>query len=194
MEDKVIQNFKIYTSQFVDIPDEQIVSLFKLSTKVIYKKNDYFSMPEKPNMSIGFIAKGLFRAYIINKEKNKAVMDFVGENNIITSYSAIILNQLQPTYIQALEDSEIYEISREQFIKMWENESKWKEFLQKLTEIVCINLGKRFYDFSIYDAKTLYLKFLNDYKPYAERIKLGNIASYLGITQETLSRIRSSPL
>ena len=194
MDNTVIQNFKTYIQQFVEISDEQIVSFIKATTKVTYKKGDYFSIPDKPSSFMGLVIKGLFRAYVFDKENREVILDFMGENNIVSSFGGIILNQFIPIYIQALEDSDIYIISRDDFIKLWENDTKWKEFLQKQAESVSLVSRQRYISLLVDDAKTRYLKFLNDYKPFENRIKLGYIASYLGITSETLSRIRSSPL
>jgi CRP-like cAMP-binding protein len=77
---------------------------------------------------------------------------------------------------------------------MWEVDVKWKDLLQKHTELDCLKLMKREFGFLMDDAKTRYLNFLIDYEPFAERIKQRDIASYLGITPETLSRIRSAPM
>jgi CRP-like cAMP-binding protein len=62
------------------------------------------------------------------------------------------------------------------------------------TKLDCIKLMKREFGFLLDDAKTRYLNFLEDYKSFAERIKQRDVASYLGISPETLSRIRSNQL
>jgi CRP-like cAMP-binding protein len=139
------------------------------------------------------VIKGLFRQYVIDKNGEEVIREFRGENNFMASYSAIIYNKFPPIYIQALEDSEIVATLRTDFLKMWEQDANWKILLQKHTELDYMKLMKRELSFLMDDVKTRYLAFLEDYKPFAERIKLRHVASYLGISPETLSRIRSSP-
>ena len=191
MEEETIQNFKKTVSQFTEIADEQMFSFFKLLTKITYKKDEYFATPANPSPYLSFIAKGLFRQYVIDRKGNEVIREFRGENNFMASYYAIIHDKFPPIYIQALEDSEIYAIPRTEFIKIWQKDTNWKIFLQKHTELDCHKLMKREFGFLLDDAKTRYYDFLDDYKPFVERIKLRDIASYLGITPETLSRIRS---
>lgn len=194
MEENEIQSLKTYIQQFIDIPDDQIVSFSKLTKKETIKKGDYFSTPEKPHPFVGFIVKGLFRIFMIDNEGNEIVLAFAGENNILTAYGSIISNQFLPNFIQAIENSEIYIISREILIGLWENDIKWKELLHKQAESANLASRKRYISILTDDAKTRYLNFLNDYEPFVNRIKQADVASFLGISPETLSRIRSSPL
>jgi len=193
-ESDVLLNLKKQIVEFGGLQKDQVDIFFNLTKKAIYKRNDHFSTIKNPSASVAFIAKGLFRVYIIDREGNEATLNFRAENMPMTSYGAIILNQTEPVYIQALEDSEVYIISRADFVKFWENDDKMKVIFQKFTETDCLQLRKREFSFLQDDAKTRYLNFLQDFNSYAHRIKLRYVASYLGITPEALSRIRSSPL
>jgi CRP-like cAMP-binding protein len=190
----VLPDLKKQIVEFSGFQDEQIDEFFRSAVKVTYKRNEYFSTIKNPSASIAFVAKGLFRLYIIDREGNEATLNFRGENLPMSTYGAILLNQIEPVYIQALEDSEIYTITRKDFIKYWESDNKFKEMFQKFTELDCLLLRRREISFLQDDAKMRYLNFLNDFKHYADRIKLRYVASYLGITPEALSRIRSAPL
>ena len=174
------------------IPVDEIENLVKISTKNIYEKHEFYSTPEKQSKNLAFVAKGLFRFYIYDRDGNDATLGFTGETIFMSSYSAVLFDQLQPVYIQALEYSEIYTVSRSDFLNLCEKCHEWKDFLQKITEIDCLRLRKREVDFLVYDAKTRYLNFLKEYNQYADRIKIKHISSYLGMLPETLSRIRAS--
>jgi len=187
-------SFQKLIDEFAEIPKEQINEFISLGTKKKYKKNEYFSTIKNPSRLMAFVEKGLFRVYIIDREGNEATLNFRSENMPMSSYGAIVLNQIEPVYIQALEDSEINTIQREDFLKFWEAFPKWKNILQEITEYDCLRLRRREFSLLQDDAKTRYLNFLEDFKPCADRIKLRYIASYLGITPEALSRIRSSLL
>ena len=194
MKSNVLPYLKKQIGEFAELQEEQIDIFFKSTEKITYKRNEYFSTIKNPAASVAFIAKGLFRVYIIDREGNEATLNFRGENMPMSSYGAILLNQIEPVYIQALEDSEIYTITRTNFLKFRETDAKVKDMFQKFTELDCLRLRKREFSFLQDDAKTRYLNFLQDFSHYADRIKLRYIASYLGITPEALSRIRSAPL
>jgi len=194
MEQHDILNHRMLLKQLVQIPDEKIDAIAKLTKKIRYKKNDFFSTPENPSTFITIISKGIFKQYAIDMKGNEIIREFRGENMFMTSYAAIISDQFQPIYVQALEDSEVFAIKRIDFMDIWKDDIVWKDILQKQTELDCFGLMKREFSFLQSDAKTRYLDFLKDFHQYADRIKLRDIASYLGITPEALSRIRSSPL
>jgi len=194
MDSDTLRNFAEVIRKMADISNEKIEAFAKLAKKKIYKRNDYFSSIERPSTHFGFISKGLVRVYILDRDGNEATLNFKGENSFTSAFGGIILNNLQPVYIQALEDSEIHLVSRNDFIKLWEDDAKWKDILQIVTEYDSIELREREFSFLLYDAKTRYLKFLDNYSTIADRIKLKYVSSYLGISQETLSRIRSAPL
>ena len=77
----------------------------------------------------------------------------------MSPYYAIISGMYPPIYIQALKDSEIIELPRTEFLKMWENSTEWKIILQKHTELDCHKLMKREFSFLLDDANdNLYLR------------------------------------
>jgi CRP-like cAMP-binding protein len=192
MENRTLLGLKNLISQFSQIDGEQLDIFTYFTNKITFKRNEYFSTVENPSASIAFVAKGLFRVYIIDKKGNEATLGFNCEYMPMSSYSAILLNQINPVYIQALEDSEIYTVTRMDLLNKFDINPKWKDILQKYTELDCLRLRMREISFLQDDAKTRYLHFLDEYRPFAERIKLRYVASYLGITSEALSRIRSS--
>lgn len=194
MEDEVKRNFIKLISNLIDISEEHIDIPVHLFQKITYEKNDYFSTPENQSTYLAFIEKGLFRQFLIDDQGNEFIRDFRGENMLMSTYAGIIRNQFHPLYIQALENSTIYAIERNDFVKFWEKDNLWKNLLQNQTEIDFIRLRKREFGLLLHDAKTRYLHFLNDFSQYADRIKNCYVASYLGITSETLSRIRSSSI
>jgi len=194
MENESLLRFRRLINNLTGIPEENINVPEIIIKKIIFKKNEYFSTPKNKSTLLAFIEKGLFRQYIINSEGDEFTRDFRGENMLMSTYAAIIRNKFHPLYIQALEDSEIYAIERDEFVKIWEKDSIWKDLLQNQTEIDFMRLRKREFGLLLDDAKTRYLNFLSDFQQYADRIKHLYVASYLGIKPETLSRIRSAPM
>jgi CRP-like cAMP-binding protein len=82
-------------------------------------------------------------------------------------------------------------INYDNIIKLAETKFQWQQFLRKSTEDAYLEKEKRESDLLYYDAKTRYLNFIEEHPDWEKRIKQRFIASYLGMTPETLSRIRS---
>ena len=174
----------------IKIPTERIFEILSESYKVLFSQDSYFSTPSKLSTQIAFVAHGLFRLYLLDQNGNDVTLAFTGENMFMSSYSAVILNKTQPVYIQALEPSEIYAIERSVLLRYCESDVRWKELLHIATEWDCLRMRKRESDFLLYDAQTRYRQFLNDFPTFVPRLQQRYIASYLGISPETLSRIR----
>jgi CRP-like cAMP-binding protein len=156
------------------------------------RKKTTFSTPESPSVSGAFIVKGLFRRYAIDKDGNEATYNFMYDEGyrFFSSYSAIISNKLEAAYIQALEESELLVISRDRLFNYWKSTEEWKICLQIMTEHVFINSRERENELLMYDAGERYERFMEKHATCADRIKLSYVASYLGISPVSLSRIR----
>ena len=103
----------------------------------------------------------------------------------------MILGKASYFSIEALEDSEILEISWKDFMQLLDQDIFWVKFLLKFIERGYMIKEKRERDLLLLDAETRYKNFLLEFPGMDQRIKQGIIASYLGIKPETLSRIRS---
>lgn len=190
MEQKIYNQLKKLTLQIANMPEEQVDIFLKLSQKHVYLKGDYFSTPENPSNQVGYVAKGLLRFYKLDRKGKEHTLGFGGENTFVSSYGAVFHNQHQTVYIQAIEKSETYTCSRLELLSLWETNDAWKLLVQKITEMDCLSIRKRESDFLMFDAKSRYEIFLRDFPQYQNRIKQEHIASYLGISPETLSRIK----
>jgi CRP-like cAMP-binding protein len=102
----------------------------------------------------------------------------------------MVLNKPSYFSIEALENSKVLEISWSDFSHLMDIDDFWIKFLLKFVEKGYIIKEKRERDLLLLDAETRYKNFYAEFPGMEQRIKLGIIASYLGIKQETLSRIR----
>lgn len=179
-----------FVTKIVDMPDEQFNAWVKVSKRTVLLKGDYFCTPDQPSTKLGYITKGLLRYFVIDRKGRDRTLGFGGEDVVVSSYRAVVWNLQDIKYIQAIEDTELYTCERIDFINLWESSDIWKVFYQKVTELDNLLIRKRGSDFLMYDAKTRYQIFLEDFPQYRNRIKQEHIASYLGISPETLSRVK----
>lgn len=137
-----------------------------------------------------FIEKGALRFYYIDKEGKDITHFFLFENDFITELESFLLKKESDYSIEVLEDSVLYSMEFEAYQKL---SSAFPE-IDKLWSVVLtkgvIDLGEKIKDLQFRDAKTRYKNLLEKHPNILQRVSLGHIASYLGITQQSLSRIR----
>ena len=137
-----------------------------------------------------FIYKGLLRAFI--KEDKKEITTWLNpENEITTSIRSMVRRQPSVEYIQALEDSELYALHFNHMEEMYKLFPEMNILARKLLVEYYADSEERAYISRIPSAKKRYSHFIATRPELVNRIPLKYVASYLGITLETLSRLRS---
>ena len=174
------------------IPEEEQAKLQKLIKPVSIKKDGYFLMAGEIPNQIGYIVSGLLRLFYIDNSGAEINKHFCLENTLAISYSAFLLREESKLYIQALEDSELYVIDYETYNQLIESHICWEIVARKLAEILFMLKEKRESELLLSSAQERYFTFLKDYPYLEKRLNQYHIASYLGITPESLSRIRSN--
>lgn len=176
------------------MPEEKIAEFTSLGILKSVHTSSFFIRAGEIPIKIAYVTNGLFRYVYVNEKGDEFTKAIITENNFISSYSAMITNSPSYFSIEALEDSQILEISWSAFNKLKQNDIFWLQFLLKLIEKGYIIKEKRERDLLLLDAETRYKNFLSEFPGMDQRIKQGIIASYLGIQPETLSRIRKKIL
>ena len=173
-----------------DCSNEQIEKVLSFSQfKDIPKGGTYIREGEIPK-SFAFVAKGLFRYFYTHKNGNELTKGFFPERTFITSYSALLENRESYFTIEALEDSTILVIEYRKWKEVAQNETCWLNFLLRLVEKGYCTKEAREREFLLFDAQERYLSFLKRHPGLEKRIKQHHVASYLGITPVSLSRIK----
>lgn len=140
--------------------------------------------------SLIYIKKGITRHLILDSKGIELTKNFTQEGNfVLGSISSFLTNEKTITQLQALTDLEYYELSYTNFTELMKN----TDFVTFWDSLLCnyiIKKEKKEIAMVIGDASSRYLDFLNDFPNLVNRIPHYYIASYLGISSETLSRIR----
>ncbi|WP_175622283.1 Crp/Fnr family transcriptional regulator [Chryseobacterium schmidteae] len=137
-----------------------------------------------------FVEKGLLRMYSIDKNGKEHVIQFAPENWLIGDRSSLYFNEKSRYYIEAVEDSEVLFLQPDFFSKLLEefpnsiekNDLIIQKHVKSLQDRINSLLGET--------AEERYLKFIKMYPDLLLRVPQWMIASYLGITPESLSRVR----
>jgi CRP-like cAMP-binding protein len=174
-----------------------------LSQHIWEKSKPYFRLKTLPKgghlFDIGdkvtefyFLIDGLARYYYISdegKEFNKSFAEKRG--HLLSSISSVSMDgETSPFCVETLCTFTTLYISYKDFIDLGTNYKEWNNLTLRIYERLIVKKERRESDFLLLDAKARYLKFLKDYSMIENVVQNYHIASYLGITEVALSRIR----
>jgi len=154
------------------------------------KKGEYFIKEGKDCQRIAYISNGIFRIFYL-KDGIEINTCFCKENSITSSFESFVNNTASKEFIQAIENATLITISKENLFKLYELSPKWQSISRILTEKECLRLSNRASSLSFESAKEKYQNLLIHQPDIIKRVSIQDIASYIGVTRETLSRIRS---
>jgi CRP-like cAMP-binding protein len=155
-------------------------------------KNEFILTPNQINRHFFFVERGVLRMYSINENNGKEhIVQFAPEGWIIFDRRSLYFNTSSQFFIQAADDSEVDFIEKNvifDIIKLCPQTAGayttiLNAHIARLMERVSMLLGST--------AEERYLEFIKTYPKFINRVPLYMIASYLGITPESLSRVRA---
>lgn len=185
-----VSPFTELLNQIYPLSSEALSYINQHTFPVSFKKGKFLISPIHENDSLYFIVKGVVRGYI--KEDGKEITTWINEENeIVGSIRNLGLKLATEEYIQALEDSTLVEIPKPLIEHMYERYPETNTAGRILLEDNYRGAEERAYICRIPSAEKRYDRFLATQSGLLNRIPLKYIASYLGITLETLSRVRA---
>lgn len=138
------------------------------------------------------IEKGSARVFY-TKDNREINTLFALEGEVVASSRTLFFELPARENIQFLEDSVIYSVSRTDLFDLCRLYPDINTIERLATEAYCLSLEERIFSLQILSATERYEELFRDRPELLQRISLGHIASYLGVTLETLSRIRREP-
>lgn len=137
-----------------------------------------------------FVQKGMLRAYTIDENGNEHITQFAPEGWHIADLYSFFTQETSVTYIDAVEDTEVVLITKENHETLLQQSRCYERFTRKLITDAYIALQQRFNASLSSSPDMCYGDFIEKYPDIANRVPQHMIASYLGLTPETLSRVR----
>ncbi|SIS47606.1 cAMP-binding domain of CRP or a regulatory subunit of cAMP-dependent protein kinases [Zobellia uliginosa] len=181
-----------YLKSFKLFSDEEINEFLRLSRTRRLKKGDYYITQNEICDSLSFVKNGIFRSFYYSNKDDEITYCFTFPNNLLMAYSSFISESKSEENIQSLTDAEIISISKEDLEPLTESNRNWLSFLKIIAEKEYVELEKWIFNHQKDKAQQRYLDLINKQPEYIQEIPLHYIASYLGITQRHLSRIRAN--
>lgn len=137
-----------------------------------------------------FVEKGLLRSYTLGEDGKEHLIQFAPENWFIMDRSSVYFNDPSEIYIETVEDSEVVFIDENFMDRVAELDESFGKFNDKLLHNHIRHIQKRLNLLLGAPAEKRYLSFIELYPDLLLRVPQWMIASYLGITPESLSRVR----
>jgi CRP-like cAMP-binding protein len=179
-----------YILLFGDLNEQQIDFISSKCVEHRIKKDAFYQEAGKTPKQFAFLADGVFRISYFNDKGDEITKYFLDENHFVVDLNSYNQNKPSPEYIQAVTDCIYITLSKEAMIDLSVTVAAWDEIMNKIISKALIEKVSKISVMMAEDAKERYLNFFNRFPKLANRIPLSYLASYLGITQSSLSRIR----
>jgi len=170
---------------------ESAAKLEQVSKKITAKRNSLLIEQDKIQKNLYFLASGLARVYYETANR-QITLDFVSPGGTLISMNSYVHDTPGYENIDLLENSVVYQIDQKQLFDLYESDIAIANWGRKMAELEFIKAEQRTMSKLFNTAQERYAELLQKYPQYIQRIKLGYIASYLGVSQVTLSRIRAT--
>jgi CRP-like cAMP-binding protein len=182
--------FENYLSSTGGLSAEEINFSAQFFKPVRLKKGDFFIREDESCRHIGFIASGAVKAYAIDKEGNENITCFKFENEFITSFSEFVRQEKSRRSIRTIEDSVIYRITYPDYRHLLDQVTAWNEVIKSVMEKEYNQKERYLLNYNNKSAVDKYRHVLSSEPILVQRIATQDLASYLGITQRSLTRAK----
>jgi CRP-like cAMP-binding protein len=138
-----------------------------------------------------FVCKGFLRYYYVDEKGQEYIMQFAPENYWTGDFESMSLGLPSKYDIDAIEESEILLLKKEDFEMIRKTIPAFNDFVNETLKKNAVVLQERIHANISLSAEKKYSDFISKYPSISNRVPLHMIASYLGLSAETLSRVRS---
>jgi CRP/FNR family transcriptional regulator, anaerobic regulatory protein len=157
----------------------------------LFRKRQYVLQEGDVCKQFNFVVRGCLRSYKIDEKGNIYVLQFAVENNWINDLGSFHGIKPSALNIDALEDTVVLQISLDDLISLYTQAPKFHRIFRVLVENAFIRLQERLLQTISSTAEERYQSFLELYPHLANRLSQVQIAAFLGVTPEFLSRLRN---
>ena len=159
--------------------------------EIVVRKGDILLTPGQFVPYQYFVFDGCLRTYFITETGKEYTLQFAVKDWWITDYTAFFTGEKSIFHVDCVKDSTIYKISKESMEQLYVEVPQIETFFRVKMERFFGSYQKRILSDLALTAEEKYIRFVKSYPDIEKHIKNYHLASYLGITTESLSRVRS---
>ena len=177
-------------AKYIQLTPEEVKFFTSLLRPQKIRKRQYLLQAGDISMFENFVNKGCLRAYTVDEQGQEHIAMFGIEGWWISDMYSFLTNTPATQNIDALEDSEVLSIEKSDLEKLYDHVPKFNRFFLKLLQNAFVAHQRRILAANSQTAEEQYLDFITRYPSLEQRVPQHQIASYLGMSPETISRIR----
>lgn len=185
-----MQDLILIIKSFVPLSSEAEEYLISIATEKTIPKGSVILRQGQRVNDIFFVKNGCLRSYRIDKNGKEHTLHFAIKNNWISDYIAFHGNETATLTIECLQESEVIQFPSKKLNSMLGMFPELEPFQRRNLERLFVRLEKRILNQLQLSAAERYELFLEEYPEVEKHARNYHVASYLGVTQESLSRIR----
>ncbi|GJM32212.1 MAG: cyclic nucleotide-binding protein [Saprospiraceae bacterium] len=186
----MFQNFKTYLKTKTGLTDDEFHQLQGVLSSRTFEKGQFLLSKGEVCHHSFFVEQGLLRSYTIDDAGKEHIIQFASEDWFMSDRSSAYFDEPSELFIDAIEDTRVILINQEFYNLAAEISASYRHYNEKLLQNHIRHLQKRINLLLGATAETRYLDFIGLYPDLTLRVPQWMIASYLGITPESLSRVR----
>ena len=187
----MFDNFITYLTSKIELTLEDIFRVEQVCRLKKLRRKQYLLQEGDVWRYNAFVSKGLLRTFRVDEKGQEHIFQFAPENWWAGDRNSYIYEEPAKFNIEALEDSEVILIPKGDFEDLLEEIPKYNTFHRNLLERSIVVFQNRIHMGNSYTAQEKYNEFLIMYPDILNRIPQHMIAGYLGLSPETLSRVRN---
>jgi len=182
----LIEHFKDYLAMD---PNDAEMLLPRVSKRIV-KRRQFILQEGDVCQHYSFVVHGCFKIYKVDEKGVQHNIQFVTENDWATDIGSFHSEKPSELYIEAMEPGTILQIKKPDLLFLYVNSPKFDRNFRVIIENKFVELQNRLLQTYCVSAMDRYIAFLEQYPKLSQRLPNTQIASYLGITPEFLSKIR----
>lgn len=183
-----------YFNSLIPLNNEESQLVKELFKSRLYRKKQYVLQENDVCNQFNFVVRGCLRMYKIDEKGNTHIIQFASENWWMVDIGSFHQKKSSDLSIDALEDTMVLQISYENLIKLYTSAPKFDRIFRVLIENSFVTLQNRLLQNISSTAEDRYLSFMETYSHLSNRLPQTQIASFLGITPEFLSKLKAKLL
>jgi CRP-like cAMP-binding protein len=177
-------------SKHITLTDEEKEYFLSILQPKKLRRRQYLVQAGEPCRYECFVTKGCLRQYYVDDKGSERILSFAVEDYWISDMYGLIMGQPALTNIDALEDCELLLIEKNAFDELLARVPKFERFFRIILQRAFVSHQRRIIENISLQADERYCRFVERYPALEQRLPQKQIAAYLGITPESLSRIR----
>ncbi|MEI3796568.1 cAMP-binding domain of CRP or a regulatory subunit of cAMP-dependent protein kinases [Chitinophaga ginsengisegetis] len=185
--------FRKQIERIVSLTDTEFEYVLSFFVRKKYKRHQFVIQEGDPANYEYFVLSGLLKSYILDEGGKMHILQFAMEDWWLSDYTAYLTGMPATTFADCLENSELLGITKENKDKLCSEMHKMEHFFRVKSNYGYVALQRRILSLLCNDAQAKYRQLFELYPSLFQRVPKALLASYIGVSRETLSRLTISP-